>query len=120
MPSAKPTKQELQKRQENEFFILRILDALRDHTDPHWPTETELDPKRGIWQATTPAEFLEVIQITHEDRAEAELMERIHEALRSEKLDRALFLILVLARLPAWGLHKDQRLPFGLRLPPYL
>ncbi|SCA57658.1 hypothetical protein MTBPR1_60171 [Candidatus Terasakiella magnetica] len=101
--------QNQEKNQQNELFINRMLDALRDHCDPVRPTADERENGASLWRTTTPRDYLNVLSETYGDNLDCTLRQQIHFCLEDDEMDMALFLILALARLPIYRLKSEER-----------
>lgn len=99
------------KFRENDAFIDRIIDTIRDHYDPLYPTVDEISHTHSLWRTHTPKEYRKNEIKSH--IPEIELRLRIHQALLRHQLDNALFLILVLCRHPSYMLPDDERRPWS-------
>ena len=98
---------------QNDIFIDRIIDALRDHVDAKIPTDDEAKAGSSLWRTTTPMEYVSITSKTYKENTVDEIRLRIHQALMEHKLDRALFLMLALSRLPPYYLSQHERQPWG-------
>ena len=106
---------ETQNFTQNEHFINRMIDIVRDHIDPLLQTDDEAFAGSSLWRTLTPREFYEGVVEDYQENAEAEIRVLIHKALTEKKLDRVFFLILVLVRMPPYILKDSERLPWGLQ-----
>ncbi len=101
---------DVQKFKENEAFIDRMIDAIRDHYDPLYPTVDEVGHTHSLWRTDTPREYSDTkIRSRIKD---VEIRIRIHQALQQHQMDNALFLILTLCREPIHLLPDDERRPW--------
>ncbi|WP_135077244.1 hypothetical protein [Terasakiella sp. SH-1] len=103
----------LDQNNDYDIFINRIIDALRDHTDPTKSTADERKSGASLWRTTTPQDYLATLSQTYGDNLDAALRKQIHHALDDQEVDVAFFLILTLSRLPLYSLNETERRPWG-------
>jgi hypothetical protein len=87
-----------------EWFIGRMLDVLRDNLDIASVFDKKFDkitrPSPSLWKAASPDEFYRfLVAVKSNEEAEADLMASLNDALKCNRVEDFLFLMLVLAHL---------------------
>ena len=99
--------------EQDNFFIIRMIDTLRDHTDPVLRPKSEREISSSLWRLTSPLEYYQVTLSSYQDGTDAELRQQISKALKNKDIERVLFLILVIVQLPEYHLGDKDRQPWG-------